>query len=95
MKKFTGKSIEEFIKWVTENWKEIEAAYEACEKYLEEQKENLTGYCDVKDIVVGIPNNFNIVSNKDTLYVLPVEPKPIKICFVGDSLGEVDIIDKV
>lgn len=98
MEKFTGNSIQEFRKWAAENWKEIEAAFEKiCEKYLEEQRENLTDYslpC------VSHQDNWTLIrTDNETVFALP-DPKntPIKICFAGDSLGEVDykeIIDKV
>ena len=101
MEKFTGGSIQEFRKWAAENWKEIEAAYEeACEKYLEEQRENLTDYSlpniNTPDDLIFIP------TDAETVFVLPTpKNKPIKICFaedsLKDSLGEVDykeIIDK-
>ena len=68
---------EEFRKWA--------AFVEAYEEYQEEQRKNLADYTNIKDIDVGIPNNFNIVKNKDTLYVLPAEPKPIKVKFKENS----------
>ena len=42
-------------------------------------------FVDIKDIDVGIPNNFNIVKNQDTLYVLPIEQKPIKVKFKEEN----------
>ena len=43
---------------------------------------------NVKDIDAGIPNNFKIVKNKDTLYVLPTELKPIKVKFKEENTNE-------
>lgn len=86
---------EEFRKWLYENW---DAIYDKFEKTWAKSKISMDSFANIKDIDVGIPNNFNIIKNKDTLYVLPTEPKPIKICFTGDFLGEADykdIIDKV
>lgn len=97
MEKFTGNSIQEFRKWATENWKEIEAAFEEiCEKYLEEQRENLVDYSLPS---VNYQDGWTLIrTDNETVFALP-DPKnmPIKICFAGDSLGEVDykeIIDK-
>lgn len=102
MEKFTGNSIQEFRKWAAENWKEIEAAFEEiCEKYLEEQRENLTDYSLPS---VNASGDWTFVQTDcETAFALPSpKDKPIKICFTGDSLkdtlGEADykeIIDKV
>lgn len=102
MEKFTGNSIQEFRKWAAENWEEIEAAFEEiCEKYLEEQRENLTDYSLPS---VNASGDWTFVQTDcETVFALPnPKDKPIKICFTGDSLkdslGEVDykeIIDKV
>lgn len=102
MEKFTGNSIQEFRKWAAENWEEIEAAFEEiCEKYLEEQRENLVDYSLPS---VNYQDGWTLIrTDNETVFALP-DPKniPIKICFAGDSLkdtlGEVDykeIIDKV
>ena len=45
----------------------------------------MDSFANVKDIDAGILNNFKIVKNKDTLYVLPAEPKPIKVKFKENS----------
>ena len=71
---------EEFRKWA--------AFVEAYEEYQEEQRKNLADYTNIKDIDVGIPNNFKIVKNKDTLYVLPAEPKSIKVKFKEENTNE-------
>jgi len=98
MEKFTGTTIEEFRKWAAENWGEIEAAAfeKACEKYFEEQRENLTDYSLPS---VNASGDWTFVQTDcETVFALPnLKDKPIKICFTGDSLGEVDykeIIDK-
>lgn len=102
MEKFTGNSIQEFRKWAAEYWEEIEAAFEkVCEKYLEEQRENLVDY-SLPNISCSDDWTF-VRTDTETVFALP-NPKdtPIKICFARDSLkdtlGEVDykeIIDKV
>ena len=77
---------EEFRKWLYENW---DAIYEEFEKSLAKDNKSITdSFADVKDIDAGIPNNFKIVKNKDTLYVLPTEPKPIKVKFKEENTNE-------
>lgn len=73
---------EEFRKWLYENW---DAIYDKFEKSWAKSKINMDNFANVKDIDAGIPNNFKIVKNKDTLYVLPAEPKPIKVKFKENS----------
>lgn len=73
----------EFRKWLYENW---DAIYEEFEKSLAKDNKSITdSFANVKDIDAGIPNNFKIVKNKDTLYVLPAEPKLIKVKFKENS----------
>ena len=72
----------EFRKWLYENW---DAIYNEYEKSLAKSKISMDSYVNVKDIDAGIPNNFNIVKNKDTLYVLPIESKPIKVKFKEEN----------
>ena len=73
----------EFRKWLYENW---DAIYDEFKRSLENNNKNITdSFVNVKDIDVGIPNNFNIIKNKDTLYVLPIEPKPIKVKFKEEN----------
>ena len=77
---------EEFRKWLYENW---DAIYEEFEKSLAKNNKSITdSLANVKDIDAGIPNNFKIVKNKDTLYVLPTEPKPIKVKFKEENTNE-------
>ena len=77
---------EEFRKWLYENW---DAIYEEFEKSLAKNNKSITNsFANVKDIDAGIPNNFKIVKNKDTLYVLPTEPKPIKVKFKEENINE-------
>ena len=77
---------EEFRKWLYENW---DAIYEEFEKSLAKNNKSITNsFANVKDIDAGIPNNFKIVKNKDTLYVLPTEPKPIKVKFKEENTNE-------
>ena len=67
----------EFRKWLYENW---DAIYDEFKKSLAKNNKSITdSFANVKDMDAGIPNNFNIVKNKDTLYVLPIESKPIKV----------------
>lgn len=73
---------EEFRKWLYENW---DAIYDKFEKSWAKSKISMDSFANVKDIDAGIPNNFKIVKNKDTLYVLPAEPKPIKVKFKENS----------
>lgn len=80
----------EFRKWLYENW---DAIYDKFEKSWAKSRIVPESFVDIKDLSIGTPNKFNVVTDKDTLYVLPTEPKPIKICFVGDSLGEADYKD--
>ena len=68
----------EFKKWLYENWDNICNEYE---KSLAKNQNIPENYINVKDIDIGIPNNFNIVRNKDALYILPTEPKPIQVKF--------------
>ena len=76
----------EFRKWLYENW---DAIYEKFEKSLAKNNKSITNsFANVKDIDAGIPNNFKIVKNKDTLYVLPTEPKPIKVKFKEENTNE-------
>ena len=76
---------EEFRKWLYENW---DAIYDKFEKSWAKSKINMDSFANVKDIDAGIPNNFKIVKNKDTLYVLPAEPKPIKVKFKEENTNE-------
>ena len=73
---------EEFRKWLYENW---DAIYDEFEKSWAKSKISMDSFANVKDIDAGIPNNFKIIKNKDTLYVLPAEPKPIKVKFKENS----------
>ena len=73
---------EEFRKWLYENW---DAIYDEFEKSLAKSRISMDSFANVKDIDAGIPNNFKIVKNKDTLYVLPAEPKSIKVKFKENS----------
>lgn len=76
----------EFRKWLYENW---DAIYDEFKKSLAKNNKSIPdSFANVKDIDVGIPNNFNIVGNKDTLYVLPTEPKPIKVKFKEENTNE-------
>ena len=76
----------EFRKWLYENG---DAIYEEFEKSLAKNNKSITNsFANVKDIDAGIPNNFKIVKNKDTLYVLPTEPKPIKVKFKEENTNE-------
>ena len=76
----------EFRKWLYENW---DAIYEEFEKSLAKNNKSITNsFANVKDIDAGNPNNFKIVKNKDTLYVLPTEPKPIKVKFKEENINE-------
>ena len=75
----------EFKKWLYENWDNI------CNEYEESLAKNQNipeNYANVKDMAVGIPNNFNIVRNKDVLYILPTEQKPIKVKFKEENTNE-------
>lgn len=72
----------EFRKWLYENW---DAIYDEFEKSVAKSRISMDSFASVKDIDAGIPNNFKIVKNKDTLYVLPAEPKPIKVKFKENS----------
>lgn len=72
----------EFKKWLYENWDTI---YDEFEKSLAKSRISMDSFANVKDIDAGIPNNFKIVKNKDTLYVLPAEQKPIKVKFKENS----------
>jgi hypothetical protein len=72
----------EFRKWLYENW---DAIYDEFEKSVAKSRISMDSFANVKDIDAGIPNNFKIVKNKDTLYVLPAEPKPIKVKFKENS----------
>ena len=77
---------EEFRKWLYENW---DAIYDEFKKSLVKNNKSITdSFANVKDIDAGIPNNFKIVKNKDTLYVLPTEPKPIKVKFKEENTNE-------
>ena len=76
----------EFRKWLYENW---DAIYDEFKKSLVKNNKSITdSFANVKDIDAGIPNNFKIVKNKDTLYVLPTEPKPIKVKFKEENTNE-------
>ena len=76
----------EFKKWLYENW---DAIYGEFKKSLAKNNKSITNsFANVKDIDAGIPNNFNIVKNKDTLYVLLTEPKPIKVKFKEENTNE-------
>ena len=76
----------EFKKWLYENW---DAIYDEFKKSLAKNNKSITdSFANVKDIGIGIPKNFNIVSNKDSLYVLPTEPKPIKVKFKEENINE-------
>ena len=76
----------EFRKWLYENW---DAIYDEFKKSLAKNNKSITdSFANVKDIDAGIPNNFNIVKNKDTLYVLPTEPKTIKVKFKEENINE-------
>ena len=76
----------DFRKWLYENW---DAIYDEFKKSLAKNNKSITdSFANVKDIDAGIPNNFNIVKNKDTLYVLPTEPKPIKVKFKEENINE-------
>lgn len=72
----------EFRKWLYENWDTI---YDEFEKSIAKSRISMDSFANVKDIDAGIPNNFKIVKNKDALYVLPAEPKPIKVKFKENS----------
>lgn len=73
---------EEFRKWLYENW---DAIYDKFKKSWAKSKISMDSFANIKDIDVGIPNNFKIVKSKDALYVLPVEPKPIEVKFKENS----------
>ena len=76
----------EFRKWLYENWDTI---YDEFKKSLTKNNKSITdSFTNVKDIDAGIPNNFKIIKNKDTLYVLPTEPKPIKVKFKEENTNE-------
>lgn len=45
-------------------------------------------FVNIKDLSIGTPNKFNVVMNKDTLYVLPAEPKSIKVKFKEENTNE-------
>ena len=75
----------EFRKWIYENW---DAIYEEFEKSVAKNRFMPESFVNIKDLSIGTPNNFNIVSNKDTLYVLPTEPKPIKVKFKEENINE-------
>ena len=76
----------EFRKWLYENWDTI---YDEFKKSLTKNNKSITNsFANVKDIDAGIPNNLKIVKNKDTLYVLPTEPKPIKVKFKEENTNE-------
>ena len=76
----------DFRKWLYENW---DAIYDEFKKSLAKNNKSIAdSFANVKDIDVGIPKNFNIVSNKDALYVLPTEPKPIKVKFKEENTNE-------
>ena len=72
----------EFRKWLYENWDTI---YDEFEKSWAKSRISMDSFANVKDIDAGIPNNFKIVKNKDTLYVLLAEQKPIKVKFKENS----------
>lgn len=72
----------EFRKWLYENW---DAIYDEFEKSVAKSRISMDSFANVKDIDASIPNNFKIVKNKDTLYVLPAEPKLIKVKFKENS----------
>ena len=76
---------EEFRKWLYENW---DAIYDEFEKSVAKSRISMDNFANVKDIDAGIPNNFKIIKNKDTLYVLPTEPKPIKVKFKEENTNE-------
>ena len=73
---------EEFRKWLYENW---DAIYDKFEKSWAKSRIMPESFVDIKDIDGGIPNNFNIIKNKDILYVLPTESKPIKVKFKEEN----------
>lgn len=75
----------EFRKWLYENW---DAIYDKFEKSWAKSKISMDSFVNVKDIDAGIPNNFKIVKNKDTLYILPIEQKPIKVKFKEENTNE-------
>ena len=76
----------EFRKWLYENW---DAIYDEFKKSLAKNNKSIANsFANVKDIDAGIPNNFKIVKNKDTLYVLPTEPKPIREKFKEENTNE-------
>ena len=76
----------DFRKWLYENW---DAIYDEFKKSLaKNNKSIMDSFANVKDIDAGIPNNFNIVKNKDTLYVLPTEPESIKVKFKEENINE-------
>ena len=75
----------EFRKWLYENW---DAIYNELEKSVAKSRISMDSFVNVKDIDVGILNNFNIIKNKDTLYVLPTEPKPIKVKIKEENTNE-------
>ena len=75
----------EFRKWLYENW---DAIYDKFEKTWAKSKISMDSFANIKDIDVGIPNNFNIIKNKDILYVLPTEQKPIKVKFKEENTNE-------
>lgn len=56
----------EFRKWLYENW---DAIYNEFETSVAKSKISMDSFANIKDIDVGIPNNFNIVKNKDTIYI--------------------------
>ena len=72
----------EFKKWLYENWDNICNEYE---KSLAKNRIMPESFVNIEDLFDGIPNNFNIVSNKDALYILPTEPKPIKVKFKEEN----------
>ena len=76
----------DFRKWLYENW---DAICDEFKKSLAKNNKSITdSFANVKDIDVGIPKNFNIVSNNDALYVLPTEPKPIKVKIKEENTNE-------
>ena len=72
----------EFKKWLYENWDNICNEYE---KSLAKNRIMPESFVNIEDLFDGIPNNFNIVRNKDALYILPTEPKPIKVKFKEEN----------
>ena len=75
----------EFRKWLYENWDTI---YDEFEKSVAKSRISMDSFANVKDIDAGIPNNFKIIKNKDALYVLPAESKPIKVKFKEENTNE-------